>query len=59
MKTKLIEKVKFGKELSELITESGYADVKLKGNSGEEFSNRMIDYIDSYEILYSEIIGCA
>lgn len=45
--------------MADLITESGYADVKLKGNEGEEFSNKMTDYIDSYEILYGEIIGCA
>jgi hypothetical protein len=53
--SKEAEKIKYGTSLSDLITETGYADVKLT-SSIEDFSAKMIDYVDSYEILYEEII---
>ena len=45
--------------MNDLITESGYADVKLTAHGGEDFSNKMGDYVDSYDILYKEIIECS
>jgi hypothetical protein len=44
--------------LEELMTYKGQAKVQMTANSAA-FCSKDIDYVDSYQILYKEIIQCA
>lgn len=49
------EKAKFSKMLEDLITYKGQAKVQMGANSAA-FCSKNIDYVDSYQILFKEII---
>lgn len=55
---KEFEKIKYGRYLPDLTTAKGEAKVKMTANSAA-FCTKMFDYVDSYQILYKEIIECA
>lgn len=46
------------KALADVKTESGEVSVQMVTNSAV-FCSKMTDFIDSYQILYNEIIECA
>lgn len=52
------EKAKQSKALADVKTESGEVSVQMVTNSAV-FCSKMTDFIDSYQILYNEIIECA
>ena len=52
------EKAKMSKALADVKTESGEVSVQMVTNSAV-FCSKMTDFIDSYQILYNEIIECA
>jgi len=56
MKAKAVEKQKFSRNIQDLITEAGYADVK-QGYQKEEYSKMLNDYMDTYQTVYTEIIN--
>lgn len=51
-------KQNFGKQLSDLVTKTGSVKVQM-GSDSAAFCSRMGDYVDSYEILYKEMIDCS
>mmetsp|Transcript_49025 Transcript_49025/g.36100 ORF Transcript_49025/g.36100 Transcript_49025/m.36100 type:complete len:106 (-) Transcript_49025:25-342(-) len=52
------EKVKYGKALTDLVMQTGQARVQPT-EQASKFSGKMLDYIDSYQILYKEIVECS
>lgn len=52
---KLFEKTKYGKSIVELVTEKGQVSVKMNQNA-IVFCTKMLDFTDSYQVLYQEII---
>lgn len=52
------EKLMGPKKLDEYITASGLAKVQVSAAT-TQFSMKMPDYVDSYRILYQELIDCS
>lgn len=49
---------KWPKNVEDFITYKGQAKVQMTTNSSA-FCTKMVDYADSYQILYKEMIDCA
>ena len=52
------EKAKVPKTIEEFVTYSGQAKVQMTTNSSA-FCTKFLDYADSYQVLYRELIECA
>ena len=52
------DKAKYGRSVEEFVTYKGQAKVQMTSNSSA-FCTKMLDYAESYQILYKEVIDCA
>ena len=55
--TALADKMKFMRAMDLIVSESGTVPGIMTPNSGV-FCSKMVDFVDSYQILYNEIIKC-
>lgn len=56
--TAAADKIKFIRAMDLIISETGSVPGIMAPNSGV-FCSKMVDFVDSYQILYNEIIECA